>query len=102
MSKITFSIIKADVGGYPGHSRVHDELMDVAERKLEGAEILEDYYVTHCGDDLELLMTHREGEDSEKYIPLHGILSKKRRKRRKNWGFTVLAKTCFQTRSQET
>lgn len=65
MSKITFSIIKADVGGYPGHSRVHDELMDVAERKLEGAEILEDYYVTHCGDDLELLMTHREGEDSE-------------------------------------
>ncbi|MEF8832245.1 MAG: fructose-1,6-bisphosphate aldolase/phosphatase [Candidatus Thermoplasmatota archaeon] len=66
MSKITFSIIKADVGGYPGHSRVHDGLMEVAEEKLADADVLEDYYVTHCGDDLELLMTHREGEDSEK------------------------------------
>jgi len=66
MGKITFSIIKADVGGYPGHSRVHDGLMEVAERKLADSDVLEDYYVTHCGDDLELLMTHREGEDSEK------------------------------------
>ncbi|MBS3781997.1 MAG: fructose 1,6-bisphosphatase [Candidatus Thermoplasmatota archaeon] len=66
MSKITFSIIKADVGGYPGHSRVHDDLMDVAEKELADSDVLEDHYVTHCGDDLELLMTHREGEDSEK------------------------------------
>ena len=66
MSKITFSIIKADVGGYPGHYRVHDKLMDVAEKELADSDVLVDHYVTHCGDDLELLMTHKEGEDSEK------------------------------------
>lgn len=66
MSKITFSIIKADVGGYPGHSDVHPELIDVAEKSLKTSDVLESYHVTHCGDDLELLMTHREGEDSEK------------------------------------
>ncbi len=66
MSKTTFSIIKADVGGYPGHARVHDELMEVAEKKLSESDVLINYHVTHCGDDLELLMTHREGEDSEK------------------------------------
>lgn len=66
MSKITFSIIKADVGGYPGHSRIHDDLADVAEKKLSRSDDLIEYYVTNCGDDLELLMTHREGADSEK------------------------------------
>ncbi len=65
MSKITFSIIKADVGGYPGHSNVHPDLLEVAEKELSEADVLIDHYVTHCGDDLELLMTHREGEDSE-------------------------------------
>ncbi len=66
MSKITFSIIKADVGGSPGHSRVHDDLMEVARENLAESDALIDYHVTHCGDDLELLMTHKEGEDSEK------------------------------------
>ncbi len=66
MSKTTFSIIKADVGGYPGHATVHGELMEVAEKKLSASNDLINYHVTHCGDDLELLMTHKEGEDSEK------------------------------------
>jgi len=66
MSKITFSIIKADVGGYPGHAKVHPELIEVAEKSLKSSDVLESFHVTHCGDDLELLMTHREGEDSEK------------------------------------
>lgn len=65
MSKTTVSLIKADVGGYPGHARVHDGLMDVAEKKLSQSSALIDYHVTHCGDDLELMMTHRKGEDSE-------------------------------------
>jgi len=65
MSKITFSIIKADVGGYPGHAKVHPKLIEVAENNLKDEDVLVDYYVTNCGDDLELLMTHREGEDSE-------------------------------------
>ncbi len=65
MSKITFSIIKADVGGHPGHAKVHPELEKVAIENLEKSDFLLDFHVTHCGDDLELIMTHEEGEDSE-------------------------------------
>lgn len=63
--KITVSLIKADVGGYPGHSTVHPELMKRAEECLEEAKakgLLIDYRVLRCGDDLELLMTHPKGE----------------------------------------
>jgi fructose 1,6-bisphosphate aldolase/phosphatase len=66
--KTTFSIIKADVGGWPGHSLVHPDLEDIAKRKLTDAQrdkLIIDYYVTHCGDDLELIMTHENGVDSK-------------------------------------
>jgi len=65
--KITVSIIKADIGGWPGHALVHPELKVIARNELEkakGNEII-DYYVTNCGDDLELIMTHRKGVDSK-------------------------------------
>lgn len=70
MDKITFSIIKADVGGWPGHATVHPKLMETARGMLsksveEGT--LKDFHVTHCGDDLELIMTHFKGEDN-KYV----------------------------------
>ncbi|MFZ3112294.1 MAG: fructose 1,6-bisphosphatase, partial [Methanothrix sp.] len=58
MTKITISLIKADVGGYPGHCSVHPELLKTAEEKLEEAKksgCLVDYRVMACGDDLELL-----------------------------------------------
>ena len=32
MEKITVSLIKADVGGFPGHSAVHPELMEQAKK----------------------------------------------------------------------
>lgn len=66
--KTTFSIIKADVGGFPGHSKVHPRLMETAEEHLAeamDAGLLTDFCVAHCGDDLELLMTHTRGEDDE-------------------------------------
>jgi fructose 1,6-bisphosphate aldolase/phosphatase len=66
--KITFSIIKADVGSYPGHHVVHPELMKVADKHLKEAKNkgkIIDFFVTNCGDDLELIMTHRHGEDNE-------------------------------------
>jgi len=63
---ITVSVIKADVGGFPGHSNTHPDLLAAARDHLkEEGDILEDYRVTHVGDDVQLLMTHREGEDSE-------------------------------------
>ena len=61
---ITLSVIKADVGGYVGHSTVHPELLEAARARVAEAirhELLVDGYVTHCGDDLELIMTHRKG-----------------------------------------
>jgi len=66
--RTTFSIIKADVGGFPGHSSVHKELIEIAEKNLSEAKkngLLIDFHVTHCGDDLELLMTHNRGENNE-------------------------------------
>jgi fructose 1,6-bisphosphate aldolase/phosphatase len=65
---ITLSVIKADVGGFVGHSSMHEELVEEAEDRLLAAhrdDLLVDYHVTACGDDLQLIMTHRRGEDDE-------------------------------------
>jgi len=67
--KTTFSIIKADVGGWPGHASVHPDLIEIARKKLTEAQkkkLLIDFHVTHCGDDLELIMTHTNGVDAKK------------------------------------
>jgi len=66
---ITLSVIKADVGGYVGHSESHPDLLAKADEHLAKAKretLLVDYHVTKCGDDLQLIMTHQHGEDSEK------------------------------------
>ena len=71
--KITVSVIKADVGSVAGHTTVPDELKAVAEKKLNEAKekgILIDFRVLNAGDDLELIMTHRKGVDSEE---IHGL-----------------------------
>jgi fructose 1,6-bisphosphate aldolase/phosphatase len=65
---ITLSLIKADVGGYVGHSSCHPDLLDKAKESMEHAKqqgLLIDYYVTACGDDLQLIMTHQKGQDNE-------------------------------------
>jgi fructose 1,6-bisphosphate aldolase/phosphatase len=66
--KITISVIKADVGGFVGHSAMHGDLLDEAKRRL-GAEqehgMIVDFHVTACGDDLQLIMTHHKGVDNE-------------------------------------
>ena len=66
---ITLSVIKADVGGYVGHSESHPDVIAkakecIAKAKRDG--LLVDYHVTKCGDDLQLIMTHQHGVDSEK------------------------------------
>jgi fructose 1,6-bisphosphate aldolase/phosphatase len=67
--KVTISVIKADVGSVAGHVVVHEKQMELARRMLSEAKetgLLIDFFVTHCGDDLELIMTHTRGEnDSE-------------------------------------
>ncbi len=63
---LTLSAIKADVGGIGGHTQPSRGMMDVAREKLSeatGDGLLTDFDVTHCGDDICLLMVHREGSD---------------------------------------
>ena len=65
---ITLSVIKADIGGYVGHSSSHPEVLEKAQEYLEKAKqdgLLIDFHVTRCGDDLQLIMTHEQGEENE-------------------------------------
>ncbi|MEW6242681.1 MAG: fructose-1,6-bisphosphate aldolase/phosphatase [Bacillota bacterium] len=65
--RITLSVIKADIGGFVGHSSVHPALLDRAREVLsdEGKGLLVDFHVTCVGDDINLVMTHRHGPDCE-------------------------------------
>ena len=65
--RTTVSIIKADIGSVAGHHIVHPKQIEAAKQHLEKARkegLITDYYVFHCGDDLELLMTHGNGENN--------------------------------------
>jgi len=67
--KVTLSVIKADIGGFVGHSESHPDILaraaeHLARAKKEG--LLIDCRVAKCGDDLQLIMTHQRGEDDEK------------------------------------
>ncbi len=73
MGKVTISIIKADIGGIPGHSWVHPKTLEFASERLADAQkkgLIIDYYVFSCGDDMSLLMTHIKGENSP---DIHGL-----------------------------
>ena len=65
MSKLTLSVIKADVGGWVGHSGVHPDLLARAEKSLSDSKLLKDFYVAHVGDDINLIMTHDRGVDNQ-------------------------------------
>ncbi|MGB9887442.1 MAG: fructose-1,6-bisphosphate aldolase/phosphatase [Moorellales bacterium] len=62
-SKVTVSVIKADVGGWVGHSAVHPELLARAREMLASSKLLIDFHVTSVGDDINLIMTHQRGEN---------------------------------------
>jgi fructose 1,6-bisphosphate aldolase/phosphatase len=64
---LTLSIIKADTGGFVGHSAVHPDMMAEARRALDRAiesELIIDGHVASCGDDISLIMTHGHGPDA--------------------------------------
>ncbi len=65
--KVTLSVIKADIGSLAGHHKVHPDTMLAASRVLAEAKkkgIIKSFYVTHVGDDLQLIMTHYKGVDN--------------------------------------
>ena len=64
----TLSVIKADVGGFVGHSAMHPEVLATGREALAGAVqagLLIDGHAAACGDDLFLVMSHDHGTDSE-------------------------------------
>jgi len=66
--KTTITLIKADIGSVGGHIKTPEEVMDVCRKNVAAAKkrkVIIDYYVTRCGDDVQLLMTHTKGEDSK-------------------------------------
>jgi fructose 1,6-bisphosphate aldolase/phosphatase len=73
MVKTTVSLIKADVGSLAGHTVVPEPILKVARERMEEAKesgVINSYYVFNAGDDLELLMTHGRGVNSEE---VHGL-----------------------------
>ncbi|NPA41563.1 MAG: fructose 1,6-bisphosphatase [Aquificae bacterium] len=71
--KLTFSVIKADIGGYVGHSDTHPEVVNtvrsVVEEEVKKGNLI-DMDILTCGDDIAIVMTHTHGVDSE---IVHGI-----------------------------
>ena len=65
--KITLSAIKADVGGVGGHTRPSDGLLEAVRETVRGAgDLLLDYYIGYCGDDVHIVMSHARGVDDSK------------------------------------
>lgn len=63
----TLSAIKADIGSAGGHTQPSSRMLKAARNELARAterEFLTDFDVTHCGDDICLLMVHRHGSDN--------------------------------------
>lgn len=66
--RVTLSVIKADIGGFVGHSESHPDVLAEACKAMEKAKndgLLIDYHVTKCGDDAQLVMTHTLGTDNK-------------------------------------
>ncbi|MEX2229597.1 MAG: fructose-1,6-bisphosphate aldolase/phosphatase [Dehalococcoidia bacterium] len=64
----TLSVIKADIGGFVGHSAMHPEIQELGRERLRGAVesgLLIDAQAHSCGDDLFLIMSHDHGQDAE-------------------------------------
>lgn len=63
MSKITLSVIKADVGSIGGHTKPSEPMLDAVRHRMREAKgnLLLDGLVTYTGDDIALIMSHRHG-----------------------------------------
>ncbi|MCH2404809.1 MAG: fructose-1,6-bisphosphatase [Nitrosopumilus sp.] len=64
--KITVSVIKADVGGVGGHTKPSDGLIEAVRKTIKNsADLLIDYYIGYCGDDVHIVMSHTHGTDNQ-------------------------------------
>jgi fructose 1,6-bisphosphate aldolase/phosphatase len=62
--RITLTLIKADVGSIGGHIKPSSKLWAAVENHVRhaGKDLIIDSFVTHTGDDISILMTHRSGK----------------------------------------
>ncbi len=72
MAKITLSIIKADIGSIGGHIKPSQKLIETVKNhiKKKGRGKVIDFYISHTGDDIAILTTHRMGALAE---PIHKL-----------------------------
>ncbi|MCH8916106.1 MAG: fructose 1,6-bisphosphatase [Thaumarchaeota archaeon] len=64
--KITVSVIKADVGGVGGHTKPSDGLIEAVRNTIKNsADLLIDYYIGYCGDDVHIVMSHTHGINNQ-------------------------------------
>lgn len=71
--KVTLSLIKADVGSIGGHTRPSEPMLASVREAVDGAireGTLLDGYVSFTGDDIAILMSHTQGENSP---AIHGF-----------------------------
>ncbi len=68
MAKITLSIIKADIGSIGGHIKPSQRVLEAVENyiKEKGKGLIIDFYLSHLGDDIAILTTHKKGVFNEK------------------------------------
>ncbi len=61
--KLTISVIKADIGSIGGHLAPSREVVALVDERVRasGRDLLLDARVSHTGDDIAILMTHRQG-----------------------------------------
>ena len=66
--KLTVSVIKADIGSIGGHVAPSKQLQETVAGYIRDRApgLLLDHYISHTGDDIAILMTHRRGEGDEK------------------------------------
>lgn len=65
--KTTLSIIKADIGSIGGHIKPSRQLLESIREfiKNKGKDLLDDFYISHAGDDIAILLSHQKGTENE-------------------------------------
>jgi len=66
--RITISVIKCDIGSIGGHIKPSARIIDTVREFIAeyGKGLITDFYVSHTGDDIAILMTHRLGRENAK------------------------------------
>src|SRR5512138_3780417 len=70
--KITLSVIKADIGSVGGHIAPSARLLDTVGQHVKhfGEGLIADHRISHTGDDIAIVMSHRHGAG---HTPVHKL-----------------------------